>query len=59
MTQSTIVNAAASCTQTSQLVELVLMLLLTLLGEKLASGALDFEGVLSDGYVLIVAVAHS
>ncbi len=58
MTNLMVMNAVASCTQTSQLVELVLILLSTPLGEKLASEALDFEGVLSDGYVLIVAVAH-
>lgn len=57
MTHSIVVNAVATCTQTSQLVKLVLTFLLTL-GKKLASEALDFEGVLSDDCVLIVAVAH-
>ncbi len=58
MTHSTIMDAVTRCTQTSQLVELELMLLLTFLREKLAGEALDFEGALGDGRVLIVAVAH-
>ncbi len=58
MTQSTVVNAVASCTQTSQLVQLVLKLLLTPFRGKLASGVFDFEGVLSNNCVPIVAVAH-